>query len=130
MRDCFLVSDFGFSNCVNDSETMTSDSKIYMSPEKLSNQTVTNAVDIHSLGIILLEFICPTRSNPELSTCIEHVRLSGGIQLLVNHSLREIVSLCTAMVNRHADRRPNCQKINNHLLKIMKGIADPRTAPS
>jgi serine/threonine protein kinase len=114
-----LLADFGIARLVGSTEhhTKTGDaigSPAYLAPEQVAGEPLTPAVDVFSLGLVLLEALTGRRafSGTPVEAAVARLNAPPAIPLSVG---RDWTRLLTAMTSRVAAERPSAEEVARHL---------------
>ncbi|MCW2783738.1 MAG: pknB 3 [Marmoricola sp.] len=99
-----VLTDFGIARLLTDTSehTRTGDvigSPAYLSPEQVNGTPPTTAVDVYSLGLVLLEAATGARAypGPPIEAAIARLSASPAIPLSLDPALRRLVVAMTAL---------------------------------
>jgi len=90
----------------------------YASPEQLAGSSYNVKTDIHALGMILAELLCPIGTQMERAALFEGLRAGSGVPEEIAASFPLAARLVSAMTDPNPRRRPSAKQ----LLKANKGL--------
>ncbi|MBO9520821.1 MAG: protein kinase [Nocardioidaceae bacterium] len=113
--DRVLLADFGIARLVGETEqhTRTGDaigSPAYLAPEQVAGEPLTPAVDVYSLGLVLLEALTGTRAytGSPVEAAIARLSAAPEIPARLGGGWR---TLLTRMTDRDPTRRPTAAEV-------------------
>eukprot|EP00933_Yihiella_yeosuensis_P038076 TRINITY_DN32039_c0_g1_i1.p1 TRINITY_DN32039_c0_g1~~TRINITY_DN32039_c0_g1_i1.p1 ORF type:complete len:618 (-),score=125.99 TRINITY_DN32039_c0_g1_i1:117-1970(-) len=83
----------------------------YSSPEQLANTKYGVETDIHALGIVLAEMLCPAGTQMERAVLIEGLRRGHGVPAETAATFPTISRLVVDMTNPDPSRRPTAKQL-------------------
>ncbi|MGN6162639.1 MAG: protein kinase domain-containing protein, partial [Marmoricola sp.] len=110
-----VLSDFGIARLMGSSlhHTRTGEaigSPAYLAPEQVAGEVLTPALDIYSLGLVLLEALTAERAfpGPPVEAAMARLTSSAPMPTRVGH---EWASLLRRMTDRHPENRPTAREV-------------------
>ncbi len=122
-----VLTDFGIARLVSDSGQHTSTGDIigspaYLSPEQVNGQPLTTAIDVYSLGLVLLEALTGMRAYPgaPVEAAIARLTARPAIPVSLDHTWR---SLLDEMTRLNPTERPTALEVAAVLYSTTPGPA-------
>lgn len=114
-----VLSDFGIARLIGSTmhHTRTGEaigSPAYLAPEQIAGEALTPAVDIYSLGLVLLEALTAERAFPGTPVEAAIARLSAAPAVPTSIG-RDWASLLTRMTDRNPENRPTARAVAEEL---------------
>ncbi|MCW2756191.1 MAG: serine/threonine protein kinase [Marmoricola sp.] len=110
-----LLADFGIARLVGSTEhhTRTGDaigSPAYLAPEQVAGEELTTALDVYSLGLVLLEALTAERafSGTPVEAAVARLNAAPQMPMTLEPGLR---ALLTRMTQRNAQERPTAHEV-------------------
>lgn len=93
----------------------------YASPEQLTGGVYGNATDIHALGVVVAELLCPVRTNMERAALLQGVR-DGFLPPDVTSAFPETTTIVLSMTHKLAEMRPTAVQLISQTPTIIKEV--------
>ncbi|MFL6061278.1 MAG: serine/threonine-protein kinase [Marmoricola sp.] len=124
-----LLADFGIARLIGstDHHTRTGEaigSPAYLAPEQVAGDLLTPAVDVFSLGLVLLEALTGVRAyaGTPIEAAVARLTASPEIPPSVSADWRDLIEAAT---HRDPDMRPTAAEIATRLVPIVGSAVDP-----
>lgn len=129
-----LLADFGIARLAGDIEqhTLTGEtigSPAYLAPEQAAGETITSAVDVYSLGLVLLEALTGRRAfpGPPVEAAVRRLITSPDLPASLPRAWRDLLQAMTA---RDPAARPTAEEVATATAAIAAGTVQPAPEPA
>lgn len=99
--------------------TQATGTRLYCAPEQVSSSDYDAKVDVHALGVILLEMLAPMKSRHELEGVIYTFRTTGNFPDRVEKETREFSRLIKKMISEDPDMRPCSYELDHVVISYL-----------
>lgn len=107
---------------LNNIHTSNIGTSLYAAPEQLNNNYYDNKVDIYSLGLILLEMICPFKTRMEKYEVQNDLKHKRELPIVFKSQYPLLNELILDMTEYEPSKRPNISECKERLNKILNDL--------